>query len=316
MSPVSRWGRPVPGPEGEPVEVRGTASSETPGGRTRARGTNQTRPGRTEPVIPAVGRATVPTAVPDRTLYIHPDAYATLPESERAGLPAPGQLAVVLEPDSILDQDGRHVYPVTGLITLDKHPDMRSPHIQGVTFWLYRMWGRDATTGKLYLLYVGETSQNPIDRLQEHLTSRTAPARFFKHLIFAWEVDPRVFPSKQAALAAEAAAIRNEYPARNRKGQPADNHRWTGRDRRDAVRLRQRVATSTWVLAAITATVPLVLAYLADRAGHAPQTWLGWLAALLCPAAATALLLFGVRRTWRAGRSTPDRKSTRGGKRP
>ena len=217
-----------------------------------------------------------------RVAWVSPQAAALMPEDER--------------PD------------VRGLITTGKEPDMRDPHIDGVTFWLYRWWGRDARTGELYLLYVGETQQRPVDRLVEHLTSRTAPARFFKHLLHAWEVDPRVFPSKKAALAAEAAAIRNEYPARNTKGQLASNHRWTRRPRRDTPRLRPVLTPGLVVAWAFTILIAAGVTYLTAGGHRYVTTWWAHLILALLPLTLAASIVFGVRAGWRSTRSKPDHR--------
>lgn len=206
---------------------------------------------------------------------------------------------------------------VRGTVTTAKHPDMSDPHIPGVTYWLYRWWGRDATTGQLYLLYVGETEQRPVERLIEHLTSRTAPARHFKHLLWAWEVDPRVFPSKKAAETAEDRAVKTEWPSQNTQLQSPDNTRlWTVRQPRPGKRVAPRVSPATWwTITAILA--PTIGLWLIAAHLNLPLTWQTALCPLLTALTFVALWKTAhTRRRARAYRPEPTSPPTkrRGGR--
>ncbi len=85
-------------------------------------------------------------------------------------------------------------------------PDLR-------TCRLYRFYVEHPLTGEEVLGYVGETIREPFERLMEHVQSQP-----WIDTVTRWEKDPRVFGSKVEVLAAEAAAIRDERPLYNVRG--------------------------------------------------------------------------------------------------
>ncbi len=244
------------------------------------------------------------------------------PGLERIKITPPGSAPSDVE-HHITQHGGEWVQPqaaalippdVRGVITAVKRPDMRDPHIPGVTYWLYRWWGRDKTTGDLYLLYVGETSQRPADRLVQHLTDPTAPAYHFKHLLYAWEVDPRIFPSKKAVRKAEDRAVKKEWPAQNTQLQTADNTRlWSRRDPRPIVKVAPWLTRDRlWTLTAIlTPTITVwVCAWWANllNLDHPTRTGIILAVPLILSTWLTALA--------RTGRRTPTPRAHRHPKKP
>lgn len=133
---------------------------------------------------------------------------------------------------------------------------------------LYRFWVEHPVTGEEVLGYVGETVRQPFDRLMEHVGDKP-----WMDTVTRWERDSRVFAGKRAVLDAEAAAIRDERPLYNVKGNERnderippplairqrrardlerDKPRWVHPDDRDAVRpvpttaVRRVSGTRSW----------------------------------------------------------------------
>lgn len=108
---------------------------------------------------------------------------------------------------------------------------------------LYRIWARDPSTNytTTTLGYIGETARQPLVRLMEHLLEQP-----WSDTIVGWEVDPVVYASKAAVLAAEEAAVVAERPLYNiefNMGNPDRVPPWEAQEqrlRRDGGRPQRR----------------------------------------------------------------------------
>jgi hypothetical protein len=83
------------------------------------------------------------------------------------------------------------------------------------------MWRLYRFRGVGELLYVGQTRQVALARLQQHLESK-----WWSPLATSWTVDAEVYYSLADVLAAEAEAIRRERPRCNDKHNGGNSGRW------------------------------------------------------------------------------------------
>lgn len=160
----------------------------------------------------------------------------------------------------------------------------------GQTWRLYRFRGAGE------LLYVGQTRQAALARLQQHLESK-----WWTPLVTSWDVDVQVFCSLAEVLAAEAEAIRRERPRCNDKHNRGNAGRW--RSMADVpleLRPRHAAAVGQPVTRAVTPRAARPFWSGERMAVAAVVTWLGvfgafrWLLADAKTAAITTVVAFAI----------------------